>query len=161
VIAHFGKTKLELTVFVVGSGPGLGSNVRRAADVDVAPTVLHQLGLRVPRRWNLEGRSLSRERSPSSAFARLRGGRLTARLRLGARPRARDVAFHLPARVKGGVAVYANGRPAAWTAEGRTVRLRLRRGRLRSLSLAADVGGRTGGSVVVTMRGGKLAIPLR
>ena len=38
----------------------------------------------------------------------------------------------------------------------------LPRGRLRSLTLAADVG-RSGGanSVVVTMRGGKLAIPLR
>ena len=76
--AHYGKTPLELTVFVLGSGPGLGSNVRRARIVDILPTVLHQLGLRTPRRWNLDGRSLSRAKPPSSASVRLRGGRLTA-----------------------------------------------------------------------------------
>jgi predicted AlkP superfamily pyrophosphatase or phosphodiesterase len=59
VIAHYGKTKLELTVFVLGSGPGLGANVRKPRIVDILPTVLDQLGLRTPRRWNLDGRSLT------------------------------------------------------------------------------------------------------
>lgn len=163
LVAHFGKTKLELTVFVLGAGPGLGSKVPQPRVVDVLPTVLHQLGLRAPRRWNLDGRSLSRARQPSSfARATLRGSRLAARLKLGARPRTRRLAFHLPARVDGGVTVFANGKPAAWTVQGRTVSVSLRPGRLRTLSLAADIRGRGhGDAVVVTMRGGKLVIPLR
>jgi hypothetical protein len=157
--AHFGKTKLELTVFVLGDGPGLGAGVRRARIVDVLPTVLHQLGLPVRRSWNLDGRSLSRAKPPASASARLRGDRLTVRLRLGARPRVRRIALHLPGRIESGV-VRANARPASATVEGRTVRVSLPRGRLRSLSLTAEIAGRRGPSVVVTMRGGKLAIPL-
>ena len=45
-ISHFGKTKLELTSFLFGSGPGLGRNVKKPLIVDILPTVLHQLGLR-------------------------------------------------------------------------------------------------------------------
>ncbi len=44
-ISHFGKTKLELTSFLVGTGPGLGKNVKKPLVVDILPTVLHQLGL--------------------------------------------------------------------------------------------------------------------
>src|SRR4051794_6814080 len=51
VISHFGKTKLELTSFVFGSGPGLTSRVKKPLIVDINPTVMHQLGLRVPRSW--------------------------------------------------------------------------------------------------------------
>jgi hypothetical protein len=159
LIAHFGKTKLELTVFVLGDGPGLGAGVRRARIVDILPTVLHQLGLPVRRSWDLDGRSLSRAKPPSSASARLRRGRLSVKLKLGACPRVRRVALHLPGRIEGGVAVRANGRPAGWTRVGRTVEVSVPRGGLRSLTLAADLGGR-GKSVVVTMRGGKLVIPL-
>jgi Type I phosphodiesterase / nucleotide pyrophosphatase len=161
IIAHYGKSKLELTVFVLGSGPGLGPSVPKPRIVDILPTVLHQLGLPTRRSWNIDGRALSRAKPPSSASARLRGGRLTVRLTLGARPRTRRVEFHLPARIEGGVVVLANGEPAHRTVEGGTVRVRLPRGRLRSLSLAAEVRGRgASGTVVVTMRGGKMAIPL-
>jgi hypothetical protein len=121
---------------------------------------MHQLGLPVRRSWNLDGRSLSAAKPPSSASARLRGDRLTVQLKLGSRPRVRRVALHLPGRVEGGVAVRSNLRPASWTTYGRTVEVGLPRGRLRSLSLAADIRPRRGGSVVVTMRGGKLVIPL-
>ena len=58
-ISHFGKTKLELTSFLFGTGPGLGRNVKKPLVVDILPTVLHQLGLRVPRSWNLDGHTLS------------------------------------------------------------------------------------------------------
>jgi hypothetical protein len=82
-------------------------------------------------------------------------------LKLGARPRVRRVALHLPGRVDGGVVVLANGEPANRTVKGRTVRVSLPLGRLRSLTLAAGLGGRRpGNGVVVTMRGGKLVIPL-
>ena len=160
VLSHFGKTKLELTSFVFGTGPGLGRNVTKPKVVDINPTVLHQLGLRVPRKWNLDGHSLSKLRSRSSASASLRHGRLVARLSLASRPRVRGrLSFHLPAKVRGGVSVRANGAPAIWTAEGRTVNVSFR-GRLRTISLAADVRAGGGRSVVVTTRNGKLAIPL-
>ena len=77
ILAHYGKTKLELTSFLLGSGPGLGRNVSKPKVVDIQPTVLHQLGLRVPPAWKLDGRSLSKARPPSSASARLRRHRLT------------------------------------------------------------------------------------
>jgi hypothetical protein len=86
VAAHFGDTPLERTVFVIGTGPGLG-NARRARVIDVNPTVLHQLGVRVDPAWNLDGRSLSRSAVASAASASVRGGRLFARLKLGAGPR--------------------------------------------------------------------------
>jgi len=75
ILAHYGKTKLELTSFLIGAGPGLGRNVKKPLVVDIAPTVLHQLGLRVPRGWNLDGRTLSKARPASAATARLRGQR--------------------------------------------------------------------------------------
>ena len=97
--AHYGKTKLELTVFVLGSGPGLGSNVRRARIVDI---LLHQLGLRTPRRWNLDGRSLSRAKPPSSASVRLRGGRPDRPADAGRAP-AHPARGAAPARPRGGL----------------------------------------------------------
>jgi hypothetical protein len=161
LLSHFGKTKLELTSFVFGTGPGLGRNVKKPLVVDINPTVLHQLGLRVPSSWNLDGHSLSKARPPSSASARLSHGRLVAKLRLGSRPKARGLSFRLPARAHGGVTVLANGRPAAWVARGRTIAVSLPRGRLRSLSLTANVSGKGNGSLVVTLRGAKLTIPVR
>jgi predicted AlkP superfamily pyrophosphatase or phosphodiesterase len=159
-ISHFGKTKLELTSFLFGSGPGLGRNVKKPLVVDILPTVLHQLGLATPRSWRIDGHTLSKARPPSSATAKLRNGRLIAKLSLGSRPRVRRVSFHLPTKVKGNLAVHANGRPAAWVVEGRTVTISLPPGGLRTISLTAHLRGNGGRSLVVTMRNGKLAIPL-
>jgi Type I phosphodiesterase / nucleotide pyrophosphatase len=160
ILAHYGKTKLELTSFVIGSGPGLRRNVKKPLVVDINPTVLHALGLRVPRSWNLDGRTLSKAKPPSSATARLRGHRLTAKLKLGSRPRVRSVSFHLPGRVDRVVSASVNGGTTGSTVSGKTVRLSVPRGGLRTVSLAVDIRGGGGGSVVVTMRGGKLSIPL-
>jgi len=158
VISHFGQTELELTSFVIGSGPGLGRNVKKPKVVDILPTVLHQLGLATPRGWNIDGHSLSRARPASSASARVRGGRLVAKLSLGSRPKVRRIDFHLPARARGAATVRVNGASVEAVTEGKTVHVALR-GRLHTVSLAVGTG-KTGGSVVVTMRNGKLAIPV-
>ena len=162
ILAHFGKTKLELTSFLIGAGPGLGSKVKKPKVVDILPTVLHQLGLSTPRRWNIDGRTLSAAKPPSSATAKVRGGRLIAKLSLGSRPKARGIDFHLPHRAHGAATVRVNGAPAAATIDGKTLRVALRGRRLHTISLAVDTaaGGR---SLVVVLRGagGKMAIPLR
>jgi hypothetical protein len=158
-VSHFGKTKLELTSFLIGSGPGLGRRVKKPLVVDVLPTVLHQVGLRVPRRWQIDGHTLSHRKPPSSATARLRGHRLSAHLALGAGPRTRRLGLRLPARFSE-LAVWVNGAPAGWTSEGRSIYVRLRR-RPRTISVSARVAGRGTGSLAVTMRNGKLAIPVR
>jgi hypothetical protein len=164
ILAHFGKTKLELTSFLLGDGPGLGDNVRKPKVVDILPTVLHQLGLRTPRSWNIDGRSLSEAKPPSSATARLRGRRLTARFKLGSAPRVRRIGLHLPGRATGSPVVRVNGAAVSSTRQARSLFVR-HRGRLRSISLAADVpGARRGETLVVTITGGgggKIAIPLR
>jgi hypothetical protein len=160
-ISHFGKTKLELTSFLVGTGPGLGKNVKKPLVVDILPTVLHQLGLATPRSWNIDGHTLSHAKPPSSASARLRGHRLTARLTFGSAPKVRRISFHLPARVGKLVTLRVNGDSAGSTVLGKTVEVGVRPGRVRTISLTADIRGRVGSSLVVTMRGGKLSIPLR
>jgi hypothetical protein len=171
VAAHYGDTPLERTVFVLGTGPGLG-NVRRARIIDVHPTVLHQLGVRVDPAWNLDGRSLSRAGQASSASASLRGGRLVARLKLGARPRGvRSASFRLPAGLRARTAsVRSNGRSlgaAALGAGRRTVTVRLDGRALRTLTLAARVSGSASdGALTVTLRRrggtlGSLSLPLR
>jgi Type I phosphodiesterase / nucleotide pyrophosphatase len=163
VISHFGDTKLERTSFVIGSGPGLGRNVKKPKVVDILPTVLHGLGLRASPSWNLDGHTLSKVAGGASASARLRGGRLVAKLRLGAATRARGIDFHLASRARGAAKVRVNGAAAGAVTEGRTVRVALGGRKLRSVSLTVPV--RTGGgSLVVTLRGGhggKLSIPLR
>ena len=169
VAAHFGTTALERTVFVFGSGPGL-SNVRRARVIDVHPTVLHQLGVPIDPAWRLDGRSLSRSGPSSSASASLGGGRLVARLRLGAGPRgAHAVRFRLPAPLRASAgSVRVNGRRVAARIAGpRAVTARLRGGALRTLTLAARVSGAAGdGALTVTLlRGGgatsTLSVPLQ
>jgi type I phosphodiesterase/nucleotide pyrophosphatase len=158
MLAHFGNTPLERTVFVLGTGPGL-SDVSRARVVDILPTVLHQLGLRIDATWRLDGRSLSRARPESSASASLRGRRLVARLKLGARPRgARSVSFHLPSSVRASAAsLLANGRRVGGVrllGGGRTVAARLAARRLRTLALVATTTGATrGGSLTVSLTG--------
>jgi hypothetical protein len=158
VISHFGQTELELTSFVIGAGPGLGANVKKPKVVDILPTVLHQLGLSTPRGWNIDGHSLSSARPASSASARVRSGRLVAKLTLGSRPKVRGIDLHLPARARGAATVRVNGASVAAVTEGKTVHVALR-GRLHTVSLAVRTG-KTGGSLVVTMRNGKLAIPV-
>ena len=156
-LAHFGPTPLERTVFVLGSGPGL-RGVRRARVIDVHPTVLHQLGVPIDPAWRLDGRSLSRSGRSSSASASLRGGRLVARLRLGAGPRdARAVRFRLPDGLRASAAsVRANGRSVAGArllAGGRTVSAPLSAGALRTLTLAARASGAPGnGRLTVTLQ---------
>ena len=129
--------------------------------MDILPTVLHQLGLATPRSWNIDGHTLSHAKPPSAASARLRGHRLTARLTFGSAPKVRRVSFHLPARVDKLVTLRVNGDSARWTVLGKTVEVGVRPGRVRTISLTADIRGRVGSSLVVTMRGGKLSIPLR
>jgi len=159
VISHFGKTKLELTSFLFGSGPGLSPRVKKPLIVDINPTVMHQLGLRVPRKWNLDGHSLSKAKPPSSASARVRRGKLSVGLKLGSRPRARKLALHLPVAPRE-LTLRVNGKRAGWTSEGHTIRVAFR-GRLRTLALTTRAAGKPAGSVVVTMRNGKLSIPVR
>lgn len=159
-ISHFGKTKLELTSFLIGAGPGLGKNVKQPLVVDILPTVLHQLGLSTPRSWNIDGHSLSSARPASSASARVRGGRLVASLSLGSGPKVRGIDFHLPARARGAATVRVNGAPVAAVTEGKSVRVALRVERVHSVSLSVGTG-KTGGSLVVILPGqGKMAIPL-
>ena len=162
VLAHYGKTKLELTSFLLGAGPGLGRNVRKPKVVDIQPTVLHQLGLRVPRSWNLDGRSLSKAPVPAVG-ARLRGHRLTVRLRLGSPPRAARLSFRLPAGLHAsGAHVRVNGRSILTVSKGRTIVAKASRVRVRSIALDANVSGRSSGSVKVSLRGqGSVALPLR
>jgi hypothetical protein len=162
ILAHYGKTKLELTSFLIGSGPGLGRNVSKPKVVDIQPTVLHQLGLRVSPGWKLDGRSLSKARPPSSASAKLRRHRLTVRLKLGAAPRARKVRFRLPAGLRATDATArVNGALATAGAKGRKVTVRVREGRVRSVSLVATTRGSGRGSLSVSVPGGKLALQLR
>ncbi len=159
IISHFGQTELELTSFVIGSGPGLGRNVKKPKVVDILPTVLHQLGLRdageLEHRRPLALAAPSRPRRPRRS---VRGGRLVAKLSLGSRPKVRRIDFHLPARARGAATVRVNGASVEAVTEGKTVHVALR-GRLHTVSLAVGTG-KTGGSLVVTMRNGKLAIPV-
>jgi hypothetical protein len=169
-ISHFGDTRLERTVFVLGMGPGL-RGVTRARVVDILPTVLHQLGLRTVPAWRLDGHSLSRARSRSSASASLRGGRLVARLRLGRLTRgARAVSFGLPPGLRASAgSLRVNGRRVdglRLLAGRRTLAARLDVRALRSLALVATTAGAPGGgALTVTLRGrrgtlGALSLPL-
>jgi Type I phosphodiesterase / nucleotide pyrophosphatase len=159
-VSHFGKTKLELTSFLFGSGPGLGRNVKKPLIVDILPTVLHQLGLATPRSWKIDGHTLSHAKPASSATATLHGHRLTARLKLGSRPKAGRVGLHLPSRPQGTSLVLVNGKAVGTQAVGRSLYVTVQ-GRLRTISLTAELRGRIASSLVVTMRNGKLSIPVR
>ncbi|HEU0024307.1 MAG TPA: alkaline phosphatase family protein, partial [Thermoleophilaceae bacterium] len=180
IVSHLDDTKLERTAFVLGSGPGLGRGIRKPRVVDILPTVLHQLGLRTPARWNIDGRALTRSRPPSSAIVRARGRggakRLVARLRFGAAARrARAVVLRLPAGVRllgtaADIRVRVNGGPAAFVrlAARRTVTVRPGGKPLRTLTLTTAAGtlrGAGSGDVTLSLRGprgsrGKLRLPL-
>jgi predicted AlkP superfamily pyrophosphatase or phosphodiesterase len=64
--SHGGGSDLERTSFVVAAGPGIPKGVVKPAPgvVDVAPTVLHQLGLGVDPAWRLDGSSFVGTKPP-------------------------------------------------------------------------------------------------
>jgi hypothetical protein len=179
-VSHLTHTPLELTSFVLGAGPGLGSSIRSPRVVDLAPTVLHQLGLRVRSGWKLDGRSLSRERPPSYALARVsprRGGRrFLLRLALGSAPRTRSAVVRLPSGLRlaggpGALRARVNGRLGTVRKRGaRSAIVRVGGRPLRGLSLVTQRGGlnvgpRVGGEVRVVLGGrggrlGSLQVPL-
>jgi Type I phosphodiesterase / nucleotide pyrophosphatase len=160
-ISHFGKTELELTSFLIGTGPGLGKNVKKPLVVDILPTVLHQLGLATPRSWHIDGHTLSHAKPPSSASAKLRGHRLTAHVKLGSAPHTGAVTFRLPAAVTGAGGMLVNGKPVGSVSEGRKLTASFTSERVRSISLAVSIGRGQGGSLGLTLRGvGTLVIPL-
>jgi hypothetical protein len=181
VVSHLTHTPLQLNSFVLGAGPGLRRSIRSPRVVDIAPTVLHQLGLRVRPGWKLDGRSLSRAKPPSYALARVsprRGGRrLLLRLALGAAPRATSAVVRLPAGLRlvggpGALRARVNGRLAkARKAGARAAVVRIGGRRLRGLSLVTrrgglQVGRRVGGDIRVVLgarahRLGSLTVPLQ
>ena len=122
VASHIGGTPLEETSFVFGAGPGLGKRSGQPKIVDIAPTVLHQLGIGVPASWNLDGRSLSAARPPASAQAAVVRRGLLAHVTLG-----------VPRRAVGAAAAASGRRAAGPRSEGDRRRQRaprpVRRGR--------------------------------
>ena len=181
-VSHLSQTPLEITAFVAGSGPGLGPRVKKPRVVDIAPTVLRQLGLPVRPAWKLDGRPLSRSRGTSSALVAVRGSgaarRLAVSLRLGSAPAGvRSVVLRLPrgVEVAGSVRALVNGRPVSAAPSGpRTIVARFSARALRRLSLAtapgsirvaAGVGGNGAAQATVILRGrkgsrGTLRVPL-
>ena len=171
LVTHLSQTRLEITSFVIGSGPGFGSNVKKPLVVDVAPTVLRQLGLPVRPAWKLDGRPLAGAHPGASAIVAVRGKgaarRLAASLRLSSAPAGvRSVALRLPAGVKlksGPVSASVNGRPVSVRFSGRrTVILRFSPRAVRTLSFATAPGGvkvasglQPGARATVTLRGRK------
>ena len=97
-LSHGGPSELERTSFVFAAGPGIAGGATTAPGVvDIAPTVLHQLGLAANPAWNLDGRSLVTGATPPArpgarARLRLRGGKPTLELAVDAAPGAPAVA---------------------------------------------------------------------
>ena len=164
LVSHLSQTPLEITSFLIGAGPGLGSKVKQPKVVDIAPTVLHQLGLPVRKAWKLDGRPLSRS-GGSLVSASARKGRLGVTLRL-AQPRAgaKAVVVRLPAGVRvtsaASVDAHVNGRPVGGSIKGgRTIVVGVPGRRLRSLSLTGAVtgSGGHGRTVKLSLKGSKAA----
>jgi hypothetical protein len=164
LVTHITQTPLEITSFVIGAGPGLGAAVKEPKVVDVAPTALQRLGVRVKSAWNLDGRPLSQaDRSRVSASARR--GRLKVSLRL-ATPRrgAENLVVRLPANVRvtsaATLSARVNGRPVGGRLIGRrTIAFGVPGRRLRSLALAGGVtvSGKRGRSVRLALLGSSTA----
>ena len=124
-LSHGGPSELERTSFVFAAGPGIapgGASIPGV--VDIAPTVLHQLGLAANPGWNLDGRSFVAGAAPPrrpAARLRLRSRRLELVVeRATGAPALEAVRLRLP---KG----MALARGARARADGR----RVARGRLR------------------------------
>jgi hypothetical protein len=82
LLSHGGPSELERTSFVFATGPGIAAGGTTAPGVvDVAPAVLHGLGLAANPAWNLDGRSFAAGGPPP----RRPGARVRLRLH-GSRP---------------------------------------------------------------------------
>ncbi len=62
LLSHGFDSDLERTAFVIADGPGIGRGSRTTPPgvVDIAPTVLHRLGVRIDPAWRLDGRPFGR-----------------------------------------------------------------------------------------------------
>ena len=93
-LSHGGPSELERTSFVLATGPGIAAGGTTAPGVvDIAPAVLHGLGLAADPAWNLDGRSFAAGGAPPRRPAarvrlRLRGGRPELALAVDAAPGA-------------------------------------------------------------------------
>ncbi len=163
-VSHFTQTPLEITSFVIGAGPGLGAAVKQPKVVDVAPTALQRLGVRVKSAWKLDGRPLSRA-GRSRVAASARKGRLKVGLRLTTPRRgAKSLVVRLPGgvRVTGAATLHArvNGRPVGRRLIGRrTIVVGVHGRPLRSLALTSGVtvSRGKGRSVRLWLRGSRAA----
>ena len=117
--SHGGPSELERTSFMFAAGPGVARGGSRVPGVvDVAPTVLHQLGLAVQPGWNLDGRSFVAGGPPPArpaARVRLRSRRPALELVAEAASRApalASVRLRLPRSVslRSGARARVNGR---------------------------------------------------
>ena len=119
VFSHGGPSELERTSFVFAAGPGIPAGSQAAPGVvDIAPTVVRQLGLAVDPAWNLDGRSFVAAGPPPP--------RPAARVRLRTRRPVLELAVEA-----------ARGAPALGA-----VRLRLPRGLTLRRGARARVNGR-------------------
>jgi hypothetical protein len=134
--SHGGGSDLERTSFVVAAGTGIPKGVVKAAPgvVDIAPTVLHQLGLATDPAWNLDGSSFVGAKPPPPppavrATLRLRRGRpsltVAAQAYAGA-PAVGSLRVALPAGLR-----LLHGTRAHPTARARAGGRLLRHGRVR------------------------------
>ncbi len=152
-LSHGGPSELERTSFVFAAGPGIAAGGTTAPGVvDIAPTVLHQLGLAANPAWNLDGRSFVTGATPpprpaARARLRLRGGSPSLEL-------AVDAASGAPAVGSVRVALPRG------LALRRGTRLRVRNGKVKVARRAIRVTLAAGGSrrVLVKVRRGRLAI---
>lgn len=136
LLTHGFGTTLERTSFVVASGPGVPHGPPAPARIiDIAPTVLHQLGILIDPAWNLDGRSIvtaTPPLSPPGAAASVRGSRrsalaITLRSATGGR-RLSSARVTLPAGLR-----LAGRRPLVARVDGRKLasgRVAVRRGRI-------------------------------
>lgn len=62
LLSHGLNSDLERTSFVIAEGPGIGRGTRARVPgvVDIAPTVLRRLGIRIDPAWRLDGRPFGR-----------------------------------------------------------------------------------------------------
>ncbi len=137
IVSHGGASELERTSFVFAAGPGIpSSGTPIPGVVDIAPTVVHQLGLKVNPAWNLDGRSFVTTGPPPP--------RPAARVRVRSRRPALELAVEA-----------AKGAPAL-----SAVRLRLPRGLALRRGARARVNGRRTGRRRVRVARHALAITL-
>ena len=165
VASHGGGTELERTSFVFAAGPGIPKGLanNKPGVVDVAPTVLHQLGLAASPAWNLDGRSFVAAKPPppppaASATLRLRSGRPTLSLRVLAEKGAPNVGS-LRIQLPPGLSL-RHGTRRRPTARARADGRRLSKSRVRVArrALAVRLPAKGSARVLVKTRRGRMAI---